>query len=573
MLLGFLAGFSGRAAAPLRPPPEAPRSEPPGRITFNAHVARVLHQRCAPCHHQGQAAPFNLVTYADVARRAAQILQAVEQRLMPPWLAEPGYGVFANERRLTDDERALLRQWVADGALEGDPGMAPPIPTWPSGWAAGTPDLVVTMERPFRLGPEGPDVYRNFLLRLPLERDRFVRAVEFAPGNPRAVHHAFIRVDEGGQGRRLEGRQSEPGFPNMVPTARMPGGQFLTWNPGARPIVSPPGLAWRLPKTSDLVVEMHLNRSGKPESIQSSVGIYFTEEQPTNACQVFKLGSFALDFPAGATDVVVRDSMVLPVDVDLLAVYPHAHFLCREMQGYAVRPDGTKEWLIWIRRWDFNWQGDYRYQKPVHLPKGTTVHLQFSYDNSTNNPVNPHHPPRRVRYGPESTDEMCELGFQALTHRPGDGPILAEAGALHRGTLIQDMFRHRLQSDPKDAEALTRLGMILWMQERNQEAWDHLQRAVQARPDFAEAHHNKGVFLRINGQPGEARREFETALQLDPHFPETHQQLAFALAALGRLADAERHFETALHLDPTDATARAGLDELRQAIRARRSNQ
>jgi hypothetical protein len=572
--LGLAAGLSSSLLfAAVSPPTGKKVPHLAGAVTFSSHIAKIIYQRCAVCHHEGQSAPFNLLSYEDVRKRAKQILERVESRAMPPWLAEHGYGDFSNERRLTGEELSLIRQWVGDGALEGDPRTAPPTLQWPSGWLEGTPDLVATMAKPYQLGQEGPDVYRNFVIRLPLERDRLVRAVEFAPGNPRIVHHAFIRVDEEGQARKLDGRDGGPGFQNMISTARMPGGQFLTWNPGSRLVVSPPGLAWRLPKNGDLVVEMHLNRTGKPETLQSSVGIYFTDEQPTNTSYTFKLGSFALNFPAGATNEIVRDSFVLPVDVKVLAVYPHAHFLGREMQGYAIRSDGTKEWLVWIKQWDFNWQGDYRYRKPVYLSKGTTLHLRYSYDNSTNNPVNPNQPPKRVVYGERSSDEMCELGLQVLARQTNDLRVLQEAVARHRNSLIEDDLRQRLAFNPDDAEALTRLGINLWEQDRLPEARTHLERAIKVRPDFAEAHYNEGIFLRFNGQPAEARQEFETALRLDARFPGAHQQLGFAFAALGQLVRAERSFEKALELEPADTVARDGLAELRQIIKSRqRSN-
>jgi hypothetical protein len=567
--LALAAGLSSTLLPAADRPAGTATPPPAGAVTFSSHIAKVIHQRCAPCHREGQSAPFNLLSYEDARKRAKQILEHVESRAMPPWLAVHGYGEFSNERRLTDEELSLIRQWVTEGAREGDPRTAPPAPQWPSGWLGGTPDLVVTMATPYLLGPDGPDVYRHFAIALPPGRDRLVRAVEFAPGNPRTVHHAFIRVDEERQARRLDGREGEPGFKNMSSSARMPGGQFLTWNPGSGPIVSPAGLAWRLPQNSDLVLEMHLNRTGKPETLQSSVGIYFTEEQPTNACYVFKLSSYALHFPAGATNEIVRDSFILPVDVDVLAVYPHAHFLAREMQGYALRPDGFKEWLIWIQQWDFNWQGDYRYKKPLHLPKGTALHLQFSYDNSTNNPVNPNQPPQRVVFGERSSDEMCELGLQVLTRQTNDLRILQEAVARHRSELIEGGLRQELAFNPDNAEALTRLGMNLFAEKRRSEASGYLERAVQVRPDFAEAHYNKGVFLRFNRQAAEARQEFELALALDPGFPRGHQQLGFALAALGQLAQAERTFEKALELEPTDTVSRDGLAQLRQLLRSR----
>jgi hypothetical protein len=564
--LGFALALSRPLIAAETSPPEPPR---PGTVTFSSHIAKIIHQRCAACHHDGQAAPFNLLTYEDVRKRSKQILEVVERGAMPPWLAEPGYGEFSNERRLTEEEKVLLRQWVAEGVLEGDPKQTPSPPQWASGWLEGTPDLVVTMPQPYQLGADGPDVYRNFVIRLPLERDRLVRAVEFAPGNPKIVHHAFIRVDEERQARKLDGSDGEPGFKDMMTTARMPGGQFLTWNPGSRPIVSPSRLAWRLPKNSDLVIQLHLNRTGKPETIQSSVGFYFTEEQPTNTCFTLKLGSFALNFPAGATNQVARDSLVLPVDIDVLAVYPHAHFLGREIQAYAIRPDGVKEWLVWIKRWDFNWQGDYRYKKPVRLPKGSTLHLQISYDNSTNNPVNPNQPPKRVVYGARSNDEMCELGLQVLTAGIHELKILEEAVGRHLAKLLEDGFRHRMAFNPDDAEARIQLAILLWGDKRHQEAWFHLDHALKVQPDLPDGHYNKGVFLRMSGRPAEARQELELALRLDARFPRAHQQLGFALAELGRLVEAERSFEKALQLDPADSISLDGLTELRQFIKSR----
>ena len=540
---------------------------PAGTVTFSKDIAKIVHHHCAPCHHEGQSAPFNLVTFADVSKRAKQILEVTESRAMPPWLAEHGFGNFANERRLTSQELGLIRQWVTEGAAEGDSGMTPAAPEWPDGWLEGKPDLVVTMAKPYQLGPEGPDVYRNFVIRVPSDRDRHVRAVEFSPGNRRIVHHAFIRLDEEGSLWRMEGKDGQPGFKDMIARAKMPGGQFLTWSPGGLPVVAPKGLAWRLPKNSDLVVQLHLHRTGKPETIQSSVGLYFTDEVPTNTCYTFKLTSFALNIPAGVTNEVVRDSFTLPVDLDLLAVFPHAHFLGKEMQGYATLPDGTRQWLLWIKQWDFRWQGDYRYTKPVHLPKGTTLNLQFSYDNSTNNTSNPNHPPKRVFYGEGSNDEMCELAFQVLTSRKEDLALLQDAVANHRRTLTADGFRQRVAFNPNDAEALTRLGMTLWGEKRSQEAWEYFERALKAQPDLAEAHYNKGVFLQFNDRVKEARPEFETAVRLDPNYAKAHQQLGFAFATLGQFADAERSLKKALELDPTDKITREGLEELRQRMR------
>jgi hypothetical protein len=387
---------------------------PQGTITFNKDIAPIIFSRCSPCHHEGQSAPFNLLTYHDVEKRKKQIADLTQRGYMPPWLPEGDYGEFANDRRLTSEEKGLIEQWVQEGAREGLSEELPQLPHWQGNWLLGKPDLVVTMPKPYLLGEQGTDVYRNFVLPVPIQTNRYVRAIELAPGNSKIVHHAFIKVDSTGSSRALEARESEPGFPGMDAPAQMPDGQFLTWQPGKVPLPSPDGLAWRLQKGSDLVLQLHMNRTGKPETIQSSVGLYFTDRAPTNSCFKLVLTSIAIDIPAGEQNHVIEDSYVLPLDLDVLAVLPHAHYLAREMRGYAVLPEGVKKPLLLIRKWDFNWQGEYRYAEPVRLPRGTRLCLQFTYDNSTNNVRNPNTPPKRVVDGPQSMDEMCELWFQVL---------------------------------------------------------------------------------------------------------------------------------------------------------------
>ncbi|MBL9126272.1 MAG: hypothetical protein JNL97_01435, partial [Verrucomicrobiales bacterium] len=420
-------------------------------LTFAHPIADLVYRRCSPCHREGQAAPFPLLTYADLRKHAGTIPEVLEKGLMPPWLPDAAAGTFEEERRLTETEAGWFRKWLAEGMPEGDPAKVPAPPRWESGWALGKPDLVATAERPYVLGPEGEDVYRNLVIRVPLPRDRWIRAVEFVPGNARVVHHAFIRVDTEGQARRVDGQDGQPGFDTMLSTVRMPTGQLLSWNPGASPIVSPPGLAWSLPANADLVVEMHLNRTGKPEPVQPSVGLYFTDTAPTNTCQLFKLTSWSLDFPADAASMVVRDEIELPVPVDVLAVYPHAHFLCRRMHGYAVYPDGRTETLLRIPRWDFNWQSAFRYATPRRLPRGTKLRLEYTYDNSTNNPANPNHPPKRVVYGPQSSDEMCELAFQVLVRDTNALPALIQTATEHRKGLAEAGYGSRIDRDPNDA--------------------------------------------------------------------------------------------------------------------------
>lgn len=537
-----------------------------GKVTFN-DLAPIVYDKCAPCHRSGQATPFTLLSYRELFKRAKQIDEVVQSGYMPPWLPEPGYGDFLHSRRLTGSEKAVFHEWVAQGCLEGDRSSAPAPPTFPDGWTLGKPDLVVRLDRPYRLEAEGPDVYRNFVLPAPIDRDRFVRAIEVAPGNPRILHHAFVKVDPTSASRRLDAQDETPGFPGMTAPAEMPDGQLLAWQPGKVAAPGPEGLAWRLARGSDLVLQAHLNRTGKLEVFQPSIAFYFTDQPPARTCYKLALLSLALDIPAGANNYVARDSFVLPADLEILAVLPHAHYLAKEMQGYAILPDGSKKWLLRIPHWDFRWQGDYRYATPVSLPRGTTLHLEFSFDNSTNNFRNPHQPPERVVYGPQSTDEMCELWFQVLPSSAGDLDRLRHADNDHRHRLFVESAQHRLEVNPLDVKAHNELGVLLWDEGRRADGWQHLERATQLDPNFVDAHLNKGALLRLANKLPEAKAELETTIRLDPQNARAFGHLGFVYASMGDAQAARRSFLRSLSLDPNDAIVQSGLRELEEWMR------
>lgn len=343
-------------------------------VTYSGNVAPILQKNCVPCHRPGQAAPFSLMTFRDVQKHASEVVEMTQSRAMPPWLPEAGFGAFADERRLTSNEKDILKQWFQSGKLEGVDSSKSEPPLETNRWFLGPPDLVVRMPQSYTLAADGPDVYRNFVIPVPLDRDRFVRAVEFAPGNSRIVHHAFIKVAKGAAARQRELHETEPGFPGMEAPAEMSAGQFLAWQPGKFPNPNPDGLSWILKKGSDLVLQVHLNKTGKQETLSSAIGLYFTDRAPTNTCFKMQLVSLALDFPADSWSNVVTDSFELPTDVQMLAVLTHAHYLAREMKGWAALPDGSRQWLLWIKNWDFKWQGDYRYTHPLPLPRGTVLH-------------------------------------------------------------------------------------------------------------------------------------------------------------------------------------------------------
>ena len=374
----------------------APPAAPP--VTFASDIAPILYAQCATCHRKDGPAPFSLITYADARRHAAQIAAATKRRYMPPWKPEPGFGDFTGTRRLTDSQILAIERWVTGGLLEGSATDLPPAPTWTSGWQRGQPDLVVALPE-YTLKPDGRDVFRNFVVAIPGSAPRYVRGFEFRPGH-RAVHHANIRVDPTPASRRADEADPSPGYEGAIlRSADYPDGHFLGWTPGQAPPLASPDLAWRLDPGDHLVVQLHMQPTGKSETIRPSIGLYFADAAPSRTPVILRLGRQNLDIPAGAGDYHVADSYVLPVDAEIRAIQPHAHYRARVVSASAALPDGTRRPLILIRNWDFNWQDQYRYAAPFWVPGGTRIEMEYVFDNSSANPRNPEHPPKRVQWG------------------------------------------------------------------------------------------------------------------------------------------------------------------------------
>jgi tetratricopeptide (TPR) repeat protein len=605
------------------PPPASPPPAEP--VTFNRKVAPIVYRNCAPCHRPGEAGPFSLLSYADVRKRADQIARVTASRYMPPWPPAPGYGEFAGERRLRDDEVALLQRWLREGAPEGPPSEAPAPPHFTDGWQLGPPDLVVEMKETYTVPAEGGDVFRNFVLPVPVKGTRYVRALELRPGDKKVVHHANVLLDSTGAARRRDASDPGVGFAGMdveLESDRFePDSHFLFWKPGTAAVTEPPGMAWRLDEGTDLVLNMHLQPSGKPEPIRPTIGLYFTDEAPSKFPMLLQLEhDGAIDIPAGESRYVIDDHYDLPVDVEVLGVYPHAHYLGRDVQGFATLPDGTKKWLIWIRDWDFAWQAVYRFARPVLLPRGSRVEMRITYDNSAANARNPNDPPRRVVAGNRSTDEMGHLWLQVLPRERDDRWVLQEtfmrrrlekypgdfvahanlAAALEeRGRRDEAIAEYRLalRARPKSAAVLNNLGAALQAYGALDEAIASYRAAVGAEPDYANARHNLGgalvqkgdfvdalPYLReaVRAQPGDATArnnlggallamgrvdeaigELDRAVQIDPGSLNAHYNLGRALAARGRTREAVAHLEQALRISPGDEDVRRALAELR----------
>jgi Tfp pilus assembly protein PilF len=522
-------------------------------VTWSEHIAPIVFQLCAPCHHPGEAAPFPLLTYEDVRKRAAQIADLTKRRYMPPWPPEPGHGDFAGSRRLTQAQIALFAKWALSGAPAGDLSKAPVAPQFTAGWRLGPPDAILKMTTAYRLTAEPGDVFRNFVIPTAFTETRYVRALELHPGNARVVHHANVVMDRTRSMRARDGQDGEPGFPGMDVEAPAgeefaPDSHFLFWKPGTPPEPLPPGMAWRLDPGTDLVVNLHLQPSGKPETILAEIGLYFEQQPPTRFPMLIQLEhDGGIDIPPGAMDFAVEDHFRLPVAAEVLAIYPHAHYIGKTVQAWATLPNGSREELLLIRNWNINWQAVYTYRKPVALPTGTLVSMLITYDNSSRNPRNPMHPPQRVRAGNRSRDEMGHVWLQVLPESDGKAdPRL----------IVQDaLMRRRLEKYPGDFLAMFNLGSALQSLGQNDEGRKYLEQAVAVKPDDALARNALGAALMMSGDIEKGIAQFRGVLHDQPANANARFNLARALAAQGDAAGAIREFETLLQHEPEDAKA------------------
>src|SRR5215471_9588796 len=520
-------------------------------LTFAHDIAPIVYQHCASCHRPGETAPFSLLTYEDVKKRAPQIVKVTQSRFMPPWLPEQGYGSFADANRLTDAQILAISDWVAQSARFGNPADLPPQPHFTSGWQLGPPDLVVEAKQAFALPASGSDVYWNFVIPATVDKPRYVRAIEVRPGDKRLVHHAAVVVDRSHWGREQEASPGA-GFAGMELANRRSvfdpdDGHFLFWKPGGAPYIEPDGLAWRLQPGDDLVLNTHLRPSGKPEKVRPLIGLYFTDKPQTKFPMLVQLEhDGALNIPAAARDFLISDDFKLPLDADVLAVYPHAHYLGKRLEGFATLPDGTRKWLVRIADWDQNWQTVYRYREPVFLPKGTTISMRFHYDNSAANVRNPNQPPQRVEAGNRATDEMGHLWLQVLPRGVGD----------RRLELDEALMGHRLEKYPNDFRARMIMGALLLARADGGAATSMASAAVRIQPKDAEAHNLLGSALVAVGRTPEAIAQFQQAVALRPEFVNARFNLANALTRSARWQEAMSEYNRVLGAYPNDSLAK-----------------
>jgi tetratricopeptide (TPR) repeat protein/mono/diheme cytochrome c family protein len=584
--------------------PEAPQAAQ-DEVTYAETVAPILLEHCVQCHRPGGLGPFSLLDYESARDRAALIASVTRRGEMPPWKPSAPTGVFQGERRLTSAQIESIARWAAAGAPEGKAPVRPiPLNTADGGWQLGTPDLIVRLPEPYVVPAGTSDLYRKFVLPVPLDEPRWIRALEIRPGPGGAIHHARVMIDSIGRARDLDAADPLPGYDGfMADSGEFPRGHVLGWAPGKSATARPDSLSWPLTPGSDLVLQLHLLPRPAPASVAPEVGLYFAAAPATLQPVAVILNALTIDIPPGDAAHVVVDRYQLPVAVDVLAISPHAHYLAREIHATAILPDRTERTLLRIDDWDYNWQDEYRYVEPVRLPAGTRIEMRYVYDNSAANPRNPHHPPQPVRFGPKATDEMAQLLLQVLTVNPDDRLVLtrhlrlksvrdemlgyqarvrreptdhvARTGLATRYLEVGEVdgaireLRESIRLAPEYPDAHFNLAGALHAQGAVKEAIAAYRRAIELDPDYAEAHNNLGVLLETVGDRVSAVDHYRRAVQIQPHQSDAHLNLGNALVAGGHPEEAIEHYRRALAGHPEDAETHFRLGRVLTQIRRR----
>ena len=401
------------------------------QLTFSQHIAPLVYAHCTRCHRPGEVAPFSLQTYQDVASRGQTIKAVTGSGYMPPWKPDPNFRHYLDENTLSKTEVAQIKEWVDGGMPQGDPALAPPVPTYPSGSQLGTPDLVVPMSQKFTVPGTNQDLYRVFVLPVLLPADRNVAAVEFRPGNSRLVHHAIIGLDTTKQAQQLDA--ADPGYGYT-----MFGGfgfttvedNFSGWVPGSQARFYPSGLGKKLYRKAVLLVQVHYGPTSVAQTDSSVVNVFFSRQpvtryvstQPVISPYTGGLTNGPFVIPAGQVKTF-HFSLTVPFDVSVLSVLPHAHLLAKKWKVWAVKPGGDTIKLVKIDEWNFRWQGNYRFPTMQRVPSGSRLEADITYDNTSANFRNPNSPPKTVSWGENTSDEMLLGYFDVVPYQAGDEAI------------------------------------------------------------------------------------------------------------------------------------------------------
>lgn len=428
---------------------------------WSTDIAPILFNNCASCHRPTGIAPFSLLTYQETVNRSSGIYAAVTSRYMPPWPPDPKFSRLAHERLLSDADIKKIQDWVSGGKLQGDPNLAPPPPTFnPDGDLAGTPDLVTPIPT-FTSTAASGDVYQCFVVPSGLSADKYISAFEAIPGNREIVHHVLVYADTSGDCAALDAAHNGPGYVSFGGVGSNNATLIGGWVPGTQPLQMPDSFGIRIPKSADIVIQIHYPKGSNGMVDSTKIKFYFSP-LPDNDIRPVRIdavlnhqGAYctlipggSLNIPANQTKAYMEVSNISSLigDISLLGIAPHMHLIGRSINAYGVHNGDTLKFID-IPEWDFSWQGFYLFRKLQKVPQGTTLYSEAFYDNTSNNPFNPSNPPQTVTAGEETTDEMMLTFFIWAFYQPGDENKFIDPSTpvqlgvpSHTGYAAQELF-------------------------------------------------------------------------------------------------------------------------------------
>jgi len=415
-------------------------------VTYSKHIASILNQNCVFCHREGQIAPFPMTNYEETVGWAEMIREVVDEQRMPPWHADPKYGHFRNDARLSDADRAAIAKWVENGAPEGDPKDLPPAPQFAKGWQISKPDEVIYMaDEAFTVPASGTVEYQRFIVDPGWTEDKWIKAMECVPGNPSVVHHIIVYL-------------VPPGVTPSGQAGRVRTNWLGAFAPGLRPQPLADGLGRYVQKGTKLMFEMHYTPNGTEQPDRSYVGFVFADPKTVKKeVAVQNAGNFTFKIPPGDPNYKVESEFVFRQNTVLLTVSPHMHVRGKDFRYDLIYPDGKQETVLWIPRYDFGWQTTYELSEPKILPKGTKMHCVAHFDNSADNLANPD-PSKEVSWGEQTWEEMMfgwfemALADQDLTQPATASAVrvkefLAQADSIQVDESLKAMARGAMKDD------------------------------------------------------------------------------------------------------------------------------
>jgi hypothetical protein len=424
-------------------------------VTWSENIAPIIFKNCTPCHRPGESGPFSLLNYHDAVRNANKIKFVTGAKFMPPWPADPTYSHFADERSLSDSSIALIKKWVEDKMPRGDSTKEPSAPTFYPGSYFGKPDMVIKMQEPVKIKGNGTDAFMMVKFPYELNEQKYVQYVEFVPGQRKLVHHVNGHLLTYDPKRRFNYKSRESvlsdAFNNYTDAYSKMGLTYIDNKKPELPALLPnvvyylPGYipptynedigGFTLPKNGVFFLKnIHYGPSKEDVVDSSYLNVFFRKSPPKRMVYETQLGTFGISkiepeliIPPNETKIF-HTQVTIHTDISILSVNPHMHLIGTKFVAYALPPQGDTIKLVRINKWDFRWQYYYTYEHPVKIPKGSTIHVYGTYDNTDKNPLNPFHPPQQIDQGVgnesmRTTEEMFQFIFTYMPYKNGDEKI------------------------------------------------------------------------------------------------------------------------------------------------------